>query len=174
MSPSSDRNRNKESNPAKLAESFAKALETAHREFAPYQPTIALLSEQIRKLQDAGLEHVGLILATFDQLVSKNLPTPASPAPHCILSIYDAHFMIRLLPEKTIELYQNNLRSHGDNAGHAYKLNLSQEEQLEDFMTIVVETAATLSAKYALREYDVKPTDMERIHKSSPAAFKNL
>ena len=157
------------------------------------RPTLAKLNEVVSKFQALGNDNIGIELATFDRLRDYGLSRQdgSFDSSHfCILSIYDARFLIRLYEGSKIDCFPDNLNKpaafiqapDSDEFNYAAertggrvnraapkftRYDLSQEDDVLTFTHAIVQTAGYLSSYNSLREFDVKPAEDKQLPKTA-------
>ncbi|MDE1151221.1 MAG: hypothetical protein PW788_01695 [Micavibrio sp.] len=167
-----------------LSRVFKQLTEEARKQREPLRPTLMRLNEIISKFQSIGTDQIGIEIATFDKMRDHNLlyqAKGADVASYCILSVYDARFLVRLYPEGKIDCYTENLNKPNDvqypdaesfwyaveKTASGSKINRAEPKFLqynlnvpEDaaiFMAAVAQIGATLAAQEELRSFDLPP-----------------
>lgn len=176
-----------------LAAAFERHARQAAAQHTPLRPTLAKLSAIVSQFQAIGKEEIGIELATFDRLREYGLSRQdgSFDSSHfCILSIYDARFLVRVYPAGRIDAYPDNLNKPAyhiqspDSDAFNYfterngsqrinkaepkftQYDLSKEEDAAAFTQAIVQTAAYLSSYNDLREFDLPPSTTAPLPKS--------
>lgn len=159
-----------------IAATFRELAARAREDKKPFEETLAALQELVTKCHAAGLTQVGVAQAGFDTLKDlKLIKEGASPEPpdahYALLSIDDVRILVRVMPEKLVDCYNENINKPADNTRYLdspmfwnklergsesmfRRFDLSKEEdQIELVQTIII-TAAATGALQDLRQYD--------------------
>jgi len=179
--------------PQDLSAIFRQYVQQAEGQHAPLRTTLAKLNTIVSQFQAIGNEEIGIELATFDRLREYGLSRQNGnfdSSHFCILSIYDARFLVRVYPEGRIDAYPDNLNKPAyeiqapdsdafnyftDRSG-SQRINkaepkftqydLSKDEDAAAFTQAIVQTAAYLSSYNALREFDLPAKNAAPMPKS--------
>lgn len=177
-----------------IAETFRTFAAQARAENEAFAPTLAALSALVSKCQDAGLSQIGLEQTSFDTLRQFKLfkDGASERAPHAhyaILSIDDARILVRVLPEKVIDCYNENINkphsqpryldsaqfwnatdSEGKSAFRRFDLS-KDADQIEFVQTLLI-TAAATGALQELRQYDAPAATGDKVAKPRAGGLK--
>lgn len=159
-----------------IAGLFRDLASRARADKKPFEETLAALQELVAKCHAAGLTQVGVTQAGFDTLKDlKLIKEGASAEPpdvhYALLSIDDVRILVRVMPEKVIDCYNENinkpanqlryldsstfwdkLERNGQNVFRRFDLS-KEEDQIALVQTVII-TAAATGALQDLRQYD--------------------
>jgi len=181
-----------------LSRVFKHLTEEARKQRDPLRPTLTRLNEIVSKFQSIGTDQIGIEIATFDKMRDHNLLYQAKGAEvnsYCILSVYDARFLVRLYPEGKIDCYTENLNKPNDvqypdaesfwykvekTASGSSKINraepkflqynLNVQEEALAFTAAIAQIGATLAAQEELRSFDLPPARNDAPLRKFPGA----
>jgi hypothetical protein len=159
-----------------------------------FRPTLARLNGAISKFHAIGNDQIGIELATFDKLREYNLFRGGmgdGQTNFCLLSIYDARFLVRVLPDNKIDCYTENLnKPYGaifniDSDAFWYategskqkpmfnSYDLSKDADIANFMSAIAQINAVLTANDELREFDLPAARQKDIvPKAAPGGLR--
>lgn len=142
----------------------------------PFEQTLGALQELVSKCHAAGLTQVGVTQAGFDtlkdlKLIKEGASAEPPDAHYALLSIDDVRILVRVLPEKIIDCYNENINKPADQTRYLDSTNfwnklerngdsmfrrfdLSKEEDQIALVQTVIITAAATGALQDLRQYD--------------------
>jgi hypothetical protein len=159
-----------------IASTFRELAARAREDKKPFEETLAALQEMISKCHVAGLTQVGVTQAGFDTLKDlKLIKDGASAEPpdvhYALLSIDDVRILVRVMPEKIIDCYNENINKSADQTRYLdsgsfwdkterdgssvyRRFDLSKEQDQIKLIEAIVITAANTGALQELRQYD--------------------
>lgn len=177
-----------------IAETFRHLAAQARDDKQIFASTLAALNALVSKCQDAGLSQIGVEQAGFDTLrelkLLKEGGSENPPAAHyALLSIDDARILVRVLPDKIIDCYNENINkprgqpryldskafwNDTDSEGKSLfrRYDLSKEDDCIDFVQTLIITAAATGALQELRKYDAPPATAALLPKTARGGLK--
>ncbi|MBI1216420.1 MAG: hypothetical protein GC185_11470 [Alphaproteobacteria bacterium] len=177
-----------------LARGFNALAAQARDTLKVFRPTLAKLNAVVSKFHAIGNDQIGVELATYDKLREQNLYRGGmgdGNVNYALLSIYDARFLVRVMPDSKIDCYTENLnKPYGaifniDSDAFWYttensktkamfnSYDLSKEEDVAKLMGAISQINAVLAANDELREFDL-PAAREKsiVPKAAPGGLK--
>lgn len=177
-----------------IAATFQHLAAQARDDKQAFASTLAALNALVSKCQDAGLKQIGVEQAGFDTLrelgLLKEGGSERAPVAHyALLAIDDARILVRVLPEKIIDCYNENINkprgqpryldsksfwNDTDSEGKSLfrRYDLSKEDDQIDFVQTLIITAAATGALQELRQYDAPPAAASPLQKSARGGLK--
>lgn len=177
-----------------IASTFRELAARARDDKKPFEETLAALQEMISKCHAAGLTQVGVTQAGFDTLKDlKLIKDGASAEPpdvhYALLSIDDVRILVRVLPEKIIDCYNENINKSADQTRYLdsgsfwdkterdgssvyRRFDLSKEQDQIKLVEAIVITAANTGALQDLRQYDIPAKTAQPLAKPRAPGLK--
>ena len=172
-----------------LSALFKTLVEKRREGLNEFRPALSQLNMIVVKFQDIGLDRIGLEHMDYDTFREYNMVRKSgsnqvddSDATYCMLSIYDARFLLRVHTSGVVDCHADNMAKPspelrrfdmsnfwytGEKPRH-FQYDLNDEEKRVGLMNTILQTAATCAANAELKDLNVAQRNGTSISKSLP------
>lgn len=173
-----------------LSKLFKTLVEKRRETLDEFRPALSQLNMIVVKFQDIGLDRIGLEHMDYDTFREYNMVRKSganqvddSDATYCMLSIYDARFLLRVHTSGVVDCHADNMAKPspelrrldqvnfwfaGNEKPRYFQYDLNDEEKRVGLMNTILQTAATCAASVELKDLNVAQRNGTSISKSLP------
>lgn len=173
-----------------LSKLFKTLVEKRREALDEFRPALSQLNLIVVKFQDIGLDRIGLEHMDYDSFREYNMVRKSgsnqvddSDATYCMLSIFDARFLLRVHTSGVVDCHADNMAKPslelrrldhlgfwyaGNEKPRYFQYDLNDEEKRVGLMNTILQTAATCAASAELKDHNVAQRNGSSISKSIP------